>query len=456
MKLIRSGYFARLFGVDRAVAYTLLGRGWGMVSGLITLWFISKTLSPVEQGFYYTFASVLALQVVFELGMSFVVMQFASHEMADLAWSSEDVLDGDDKAKGRLRSLLVLVVKWYGAISLLIAAVIMPAGWIFFEVNGSHGVTWQFAWVWLVIAAALNILTIPVCAMLEGCGRVAEVARMRMAQGVVASVSGWVVFALGGGLLAMPVMSTVMLMVAAFWLWFGYRAFIEALLSSNSPDKISWRAEIWPLQWKIALSWLSGYLMLQLFVPVLFSYRGPVEAGQMGMSLSIAAALLSVSFAWVNTKAPTLGKLVASGRYSELDSVFFRAMRQSSVVALLGCSAVLIGKCALAYWGSRYNDRLLPTLPFFLLLLTVVINNLVFAESVYLRAHKAEPFMWMSIAVGASVAAITLLVGKQYGGLGMMTGYVVVSLVVGLGWGSWIFQTKRLEWHKVNVRGQVE
>ncbi len=439
-------------GVDRAIAYTLLGRGWGVLSGLITLWFISRYLAPAEQGFYYTFASVLALQVVFELGMSYVVMQFASHEMANLTWTAGGILEGDEKAKSRMRSLLALVVKWYSAISLLIVLGILPAGWIFFTMN-NHGtnVIWQLAWIWLVLAAALNIFITPIFAIFEGCGRVAEVARMRMTQGIMGSIAAWLMFAVGGGLLAMPVMNTVMVIVALFWLWYRYRMFFKELLSAHLPaSHIGWKTEIWPFQWKVALSWLSGYFIFQLFVPVLFAYRGPLEAGQMGMSLSIAMALSSVAMAWVNTKAPLFGNLVALKRFQELDVLFFRVLRQSALVIMLGGVVLLIGDWLLVNMGSAIHERILPILPFALLICTVVINHIVFAEAAYLRSHKEEPFMWLSIAVGLLIAVITLLVGKQYGATGMMMGYFIVSLV-SLGCGTWIFRLKKSEWHENQV-----
>ena len=59
-------------------------------------------------------------------------------------------------------------------------------------------------------------------------------------------------------------------------------------------------------QWRIAVSWMCGYFIFQLFVPVLFAYRGPLEAGQMGISLSISNVLASVAISWVNTKAARL------------------------------------------------------------------------------------------------------------------------------------------------------
>lgn len=436
-------------GLDRAIAYTLLGRGWGVLSGFITLGLISRFLDPVEQGFYYTFSSVLALQVIFELGMGYVVMQFASHEMAQLTWTAGGFVEGEKKAKSRLRSLFALVSKWYGAVSLLILIGILPAGWVFFTVsNHNMDVSWRVAWVWIVTVAAVNVFVTPVYAIIEGCGRVADIARMRILQGVAGSVSAWMVLALGGHLLATPIMSTATLTVALIWLWKKYRKFFIELFLAHLPDeRISWRTEIWPLQWRVALSWLSGYCIFQLFVPTLFAWRGAIEAGQMGMSTGVISALASVAMAWVNTKGPQFGNLTAMKRYQELDRLFFRTLIQSTLILTLGAAVLLLGVVWLQNDGNPLHTRILPIFPFSLLLLTTVLNHIVFAEAAYLRSHKQEPFMWLSIAVGLSVGLIVLIFGRQYGATGMMIGYLGVSLVISFGGGTWIFIVKRREWH---------
>ena len=74
--------------------------------------------------------------------------------------------------------------------------------------------------------------------------------------------------------------------------------------------------EVWAFQWRIAVSWLCGYFIFQLYNPVLFAYHGAVTAGQMGMSLSLANALISVAISWVNTKAAPFGAMIAGREYS--------------------------------------------------------------------------------------------------------------------------------------------
>jgi hypothetical protein len=50
-------------GIDGAIFYTLLARVIQAFTGIVTIFFVAKFLSGVEQGFYYTFGSILEIQV---------------------------------------------------------------------------------------------------------------------------------------------------------------------------------------------------------------------------------------------------------------------------------------------------------------------------------------------------------------------------------------------------------
>src|SRR3990172_2856854 len=72
------------FDVDRAVSFGLLRRGWNFCSEPVTAILIATKFTPELQGYYYTFATILALQVFVELGLGTVIVQFASHEWSKL------------------------------------------------------------------------------------------------------------------------------------------------------------------------------------------------------------------------------------------------------------------------------------------------------------------------------------------------------------------------------------
>jgi hypothetical protein len=442
-----------LTGLDRAIGFTVLARGWSTLAGVVTVLLIARFLTPAEQGYYFTFASLVALQIVFELGFSFVILQLAAHERAHLHIQDDGSITGDRVAHSRLASVLQKAVRWYTAGALLMAAALLPVGFYFFLAHRQPGapISWQLPWIAAVLATTFTFQMDPLFAFLEGCGRIPQVARMRFTQAFAGSLMAWTALCLHHGLFA-PAMIISGQAIAGGCFLFTQRRLLLPLLRHNTFGHIvSWRREIWPFQWRIAISWLCGYFIFQLFNPVLFAYRGATEAGRMGMSLSIASALSAVAISWMSTKSSPFGTLIARGEFGTLDRLFFRTLWQSALLLAAGAAVLLLGLAVVAQRFPYLAVRVLPLPVFGLLLATVFCNHFVFSEALYLRAHKREPFLPVSIAIGVLTACSTLLLGKLWGAQGVTLGYFCTSGVFGLAFGTYIFMTKRREWHQASA-----
>ena len=395
--------FALRLGIDRAVFFTLLGRGWSVGAGLLTIAVIAHYLSPEFQGYYYTFNSLIALQVFAELGLSFAIVQFASHEMAQLSWLPDGTVSGNPQAKRRLQSLLQFAFSWFGVAALLIIIFLLPTTGLFFFgaikldvialLNGTIPRPLKLdvitlpniaiPWSILIIFTAANLFITAGAAIFEGCGKVAKVAVLRLWQSIFAVTAVYAVLSLGGQLYALAASSMMMALIGFTWLWINHRKFFKDLIWHRTPLLgMSWRREIWPFQWRIAVSWMSGYFVFQLFNPLLFKTHGPIVAGQMGMSLQIIAAMNGAALAWITTKAPTYGQLVASRQIKQLDTLFFRGFCQSFVFLLVVVISVWWVLFYLHEIASPYAIRLLPLPLFSLLCLVCLANHIVFAEAI--------------------------------------------------------------------------
>jgi O-antigen/teichoic acid export membrane protein len=442
-------WLRNVIGLDRAIIFTVLARGWQSLAGVVTLALIAHFLSPAEQGYYYTFGSLVALQIVFELGFSFVIQQMASHERAMLTISSDHQISGNPISHARLASVLQKSVRWYSAAAVFMAAFLIFAGLHFFgrHTQGIASVEWKTPWCCVALAATLTFQIDPLLAFLEGCGYVANVARLRFAQAITGSVLAWLALITHHGLFAPAMLILGTASTALVWLY-GRRRFLLGLLRhSPGEHRIQWGVEVWPFQWKIAVSWLSGYFIFQLFNPVLFAYKGPVVAGQMGMSLNLATALQAIAISWINTKSAPFGAMIARKQYTQLDRVFFLSLRQSLAVCFTGAIVFLAGVIWINHEKIPFAHRLLGPGALALLFCATMVNLVVFAEALYLRAHKQEKFLLNSVLTASLVAASTLILGRTYGAMGMIAGYLSIGLVVGLGLGTFTFIKYRRIWH---------
>jgi len=445
--------FTTFTGIDRAVFVTLLGRGWNVGAGLLTIFLVAHFLTPEMQGYYYTFNSLIALQIFAELGLNFALVQFASHEMAELTWQANGTVSGSSIAKRRLQSLLKFAYTWFGVAALFMMVLLMPAGLYFFGVDSLPEFQQSkiaIPWICLVFFTAINLFIIASSAVLEGCGRVSIIASFRLFQSVFSVTAVAITLILGGELYALVANSLIMSLIGLSVLIIRFRHFFYDLLIKQSSDLpgMSWKHEIWPFQWRIAVSWMSGYFIFQIFNPLLFKTHGPIAAGQMGMSLQIIMAMNGVAMVWITTKVPFFGQLIAKKQFGQLNTLFKSSLIQSSIFLLISVLCVLAGLYGLNYFSSQYAVRLLPFSLFSIMCLVCLINHIVFAEASYLRAFKKEPFMILSVMGGIVTSGLAFLLIPRLGLEGAVYAYSLPAVFIGLTGGTIIFFFKKKEWAK--------
>lgn len=436
------------FEMDRPILWGILRIVVGGVSVPVTLLLIILHFSPEMQGYYYTFASLLALQVFVELGLGQVIQQFASHEWSRLELDPRGQIVGSPEALSRLVSLGRLAVGWYAAAGGLLAVGLGAAGFLFFSraPQGHPEVSWTLPWLALCVLTGVKLATAPLWSILEGCNQVSQVYAFRVGEGILGAVGAWIAVVAGAGLWTGSVVTGVGLLWAALYLRKRYCAFFRTFYSPPGGPRIPWRAEVWPMQWRIALTWLSGYLAYSLYTPVMFHYHGPRAAGQMGMTWSLIGALSAVASLWVTARTAQFGILIARRDYPALDRLFVRCTAACCCVALAGALLIWLAVHGLYSMEHPASHRLLPPLPCALFLAATFLMLLSFPQAVYLRAHKKEPFLVPSVAGGLLVGSCTWLLGSRWGAMGMAAGYLAVTALQ-LPVGTLVWSRCRRAWH---------
>jgi O-antigen/teichoic acid export membrane protein len=437
-------------GVDGAIFYTSLARIIQAFTGVVTIFFVAKLLTGVEQGFYYTFGSILAIQIFFELGLNGIITQYVAHEVSYLKWDSENNLSGSQPHLSRLSSLLHFAAKWYLIFAGFLFVILLITGFVFFNRYDKSGgaVEWIRPWILLSISTTIAFLTNPILAFMEGLGKVKQVAQIRLVQQILTTIIIWTTLVFGFKLYAGGISNVIGLLVIFVLLFSGkYKKLLLSVWKNLGKERVNYRHEIFPYQWKIALSWVSGYFIFQLFNPVLFATEGAVVAGQMGMTLAALNGVLSLSLSWMSTKVPLYSGLIEQKKYNKLDKIFNKTLAQSVLINGLALITLFLLIFLLRYFDLPFGKRFLPYLPLILMMLPIFMNQFVNSWATYLRCHKQEPFLFNSIVTGILTCMSTILFGKYFGVTGITTGYCIIIFLCGIIWGRHIFVTKKTEWH---------
>jgi hypothetical protein len=375
-------------------------------------------LNEVEQGFYYTFSALTGISILMELGLGVVLMQFASHEFSRLEWTLSGGISGERRAVKRVLGLLRKAIQWYGIMSVMVAIVLIPLGiWIFSRKPESAEVNFLVPWIIFVVGFALGTFLIPLLSVLEGGGRIAEVQKIRFFQTLASPVVIWSLLAANVKLYAAAFDMLVSGAMLAIYIAVVHWDLLLQVFSQQSSDdeSISWSRDILPMQWRIAVSWICAYLTSFLLVPLVFEYRGAVEAGQLGISLKFSSMIYLLATAWIATQTPTFGRLIGQARLAEAAECAKLATMRAVFVGAALSIAILIGIESLIMLFPKYASRTLTMWGVGLLCLTSLGAIIVAGIAAYLRSFKEEPLMPTSILIALISAGTVFVCAKWYG-----------------------------------------
>jgi len=463
-RLISSGQSSsdpRSSGLARAIAFSVFARVWQVCTGPVTQILLMAFLLPAARDYYYAFSSLLGMQVLIELGLHVVIINMASHEWAGLSLL-HGRLDGQQSSRNRLISLGRRMGQWYRLAAMVFLAVLLTSGLYFFssqsvtspEAAGGIRATvdWQYPWLALVFITAAQLTQLPWLSILEGCHQVELLNRTRFWQAVAGTATVWICLVTSCGLWTL-VLSAAVRLAGDLWLIYGhYGKFFRDFEQDVAADQqVDWRHEILPLQWRIAVQGIMLWLAIQL--PLLFVFRKQPEgdAARLGMTWSILTAAQGAALAWVETRRPLFGSLIAERQFAMLDRIFFRSARIS--IALMGLAAAgLIAVIWLAEnsshpLGKMLSAGLLPVRAAAVLAFGFVANQPGLCANLYVRAHKRDPFLVASVTSNLTTAFAQLSLGWVYGVDGIAAGYAAAVALVQTPLLLQVWWRTRRDWH---------
>ena len=396
-----------------------------LFAGLVVSVVAAHSLSSEEQGYFFTFISIAAAQTLFELGITNLILHHLSHACAGILLAKDEFQKR--AAQNLAESTRAYSLRYFGRAAGLFLVLIGASGAHFFawSQQSTQSIEWQLPWVLMVTGTALSLFNLNYYSYLEAFGRLNMSYRIRMtATALLIVIFITATFSLGGlacyalGLLVSNIYAFIALSRASKNV---NREF--GLDGIYTPQPVNIGRE----QRKMAASAVAGYITANSLTPYAFHFFGATIAGQVGLTMSIFAAIAAVAMARTTAEAPSYGLLIASGNLTVLMSKFRKTLEFSVFLALvLGLAAIAIRQIGLALL-PKYEDRVMSLAGFVVVSLLIFSNVTLSVTSTVLRAFKTEQLMWPSI-----VAALLLITSQLALALNPMVCLAVLAAFNGL------------------------
>jgi hypothetical protein len=438
-----TGLIKRFLSSNKAALYGVAAKIINGAAWLVIALIVSTHLSNVLQGYFFTFLSFATIQMLFDLGIGMAVIQFVAHEWGVLP-ANRDLVSGS-AAASRLASVFRFAIWWYFGGAVALVGVLLPTGFYFF--SGAAPKIWLGAWILLCITVACDFALNAFWNVLEGCNQVHRVYRYRALKAVILGASIWISILLGFGIYSIGVGYLMTLPFSVGMLSGENARLLRWIRSCSTHEAIAWRNEILPLQWRLAISFGSGYFAQWGITPITFKLFGPVVAGQFGLVWSMINALTAIASVIVMVRAPQYGILIAARRFQELDQLALKLSMVSLAFVVVACCAVGGGIYILNVMGSPLAQRVLPVGPSFVMLAATVLWQVGNLLAIYLRSHKKEPYLWLSFGFAVGLVGLTFVAGRLFGAWGVTLAYFGLVACFFLPGAIWIFFICRRTWH---------
>jgi hypothetical protein len=410
-----------------AVSYSLLFKAWQAAAGLVTIPVVIHYLAPVLQGYYYTFASLIALQSFFELGFGIVISVYASHEWVRLRVDAAGRIAGDARARSRILSLGRFVIGFFGLAALAYLAIIAAVGFHVLSRHADPSIDWCMPWMLHVGFSAVTLWLMPFLSLMEGCNQVAAVARFRLLQSLVSNGALWAALAAGGELWALPLFSALNALMLAGFLGIARRGFFGSLLERPDGERLSWRHDLFPMQWRLAVQALFSYMTFPLYTLLAYTYFGAIEAGRMGMTLQVVAGVQSFALVMITAKAPELALLAAAQDRTALEATWRRWSGRALGTMAAGFAVLLLLQAGAPVLLTKALERVLSPGVCAMLAAGALTAGIVQCIAVYLRAHKRELLTFVGVSTGVLYGVGAWGLAQKFGSPGIAASYLAVT-----------------------------
>ena len=277
------------------------------LKGPLIMYLIVKYLTDIQQGEWFLFTSLGAITTLIDLGFGTMISNFIANASGS-------------NSKRELHFLVGYTQRIYFILMLIGGLLMTVIG--YFSIASNLFIPYAL----YILANTLLLFASGKIVILMGLNKVFEVHRAMSAGLVCSTVALFIMISLGFALVALVASIYVQAIVVILSLRNQHKFKPEVHFSELNSEFKFYKNRILNVYGKYALSWLSGFLIFNAYVPVISAKSGVVEAGKIGLLLAMFAASMNLALTWSHSTSPKLANLIAKNEFRKAFNLWRNAL----------------------------------------------------------------------------------------------------------------------------------
>lgn len=413
-----------------------LAQALNIGTGIILLPAILRYMPAHEVGLWFIFMTLSSLAQLLEIGFQPTLARNAAYVYSGAKKLTKYGLQIQNSSNCideiLLRNLIAASKKIYKKIGIAIALALYIGGSIYITNISSTKSNIDdilYAWIAFSSGTAINFYYGNFNGLLQGRGEVTKASKLIAISRGLLIIIGSTAVILGYGLIGLGVSS---LIAAAFGRWAAHKYFYDKktkeLLNQHKADQIKINeitSVIWHNASRFGLVQLGAFLVVRGNILVASSYLGLEESASYGLTITLLAALSSVSMVICQLQMPQMNVLQSQKNKDKLIALF-------GEINIIGWTIYLIGFAILMLYGKEIltliNSKTLLVEKELLAIIGIIflleLNHSISAT--YLTTKNTIPFLSSSLISGAGVLITSMVFVKPFGlwGLALSQGII--------------------------------
>lgn len=389
--------------------YTLFNNGWRIVSGPLMLILIPTYLTEIDQGYWYLFFALAAIFTIADMGVSQLILQYTAQAARTVRFENGSIA-GDDSDKNIFIYIFKKTERHLRIYGNIVFAMIFFIGIAFLVKNNNSNFYYTAAWTIYVLAAYINFKNYYYSNFVEGLHLIKQSQRMKLASAIAGTVftasllvSEFGIYALSVGMLASS-------MILSLYYRTNFIKVIRAF-SLNHASPLNFEVDGFDtLIKRYIVSFISGYLIFNAFVPISNLVVSPEFSGKVGLSLALSIAIFSLANSFIQVKIPSINTQIASNRIDLARATFNKSLSMG-LLFYVALAVSLVAIIALLKFPviDKLESRMLQLDALIYLLACYGLQLLVNSFATFVRAFNIEPFMTGSVMLALWVPTSSII-----------------------------------------------